>query len=90
MPTKTQKQKFRPLRSATADLGGPGERPTNGQNAKDAETAVRTQKDCPRSRPLEAWMIEDLLTNLMHLCDREKLIFEDLVEQAYTHHAAER
>lgn len=91
MPTKIKHRNFRPRRSATTDdLGGPGDRPTNGKNAKDAEAAVRTQADCPKSRPLEEWMLEDLLTNLMHLCDREKYNFDELVGSAYTHHAAER
>jgi len=35
-------------------------------------------------------MLEDLLTNLMHLADREKFDFDDAVENAYGHHAAER
>jgi hypothetical protein len=58
---------------------------TNEQRADDADWALRQ----PRSEPTEENII-DLITNLLHLADREGLDCQQIIGAAIQHHETER
>jgi hypothetical protein len=62
----------------------------NHQRAIHADIALETYslKTGCVDEPDETWVI-DLLSDLMHMCDRDKLNFEDLLRIARGHYQSE-
>lgn len=63
----------------------------NDKRARNALDAVEefAQWNLTKGEPLDD-NITDLLTDLMHLCDRNRLSFTALTARAFTHHDEER
>lgn len=63
---------------------------TNGKRAKVAENTIREYAGLKPRRPIDDYHISDLLADIQHLCHRDGLDFDELVDQARTHFVAER
>jgi hypothetical protein len=83
--------RFDPCKWKTADgCGNPNV--TNGDRARWAESAVEAFKGCTHNS--DGGVAEehavDLLADLMHLCNREQIEFDDALASARSHYQAER
>lgn len=85
---KTKQHKFRP--QWDCDENGQ----TNADRAERGAKALLTYNEvarvCETDDPFEAYHIQDLLCDLMHLCDREKVDFHETLGYADACYEEER
>lgn len=89
MEIKNKTFKFRPNRACD----GPGA-PINDERADWAEIAVVAFAaeifTAPKEQSVHDESVQDLLTDMMHLCDREKIDFSECLRMAAVNYEEER
>ena len=63
---------------------------TNGRRADRAEDAVMAWMADDRPDPTYDTAVQDLLNDLMHLCDREQIDFDHALQWARSNYEEER
>lgn len=63
---------------------------TVGDNARDAESALKEYTDFKMDARLDEFHVSDMIANCLHLCDQYGFDADDVIERARYHWEEER